>query len=86
MRILKLLNKKILSLIIIFLLSSFDSIAEEQPIDIWNIDKKEIEITPETPILDKKIEVSSESSIYNMQVVQKKKYHKTRSRACLQRN
>ena len=72
MRILKLLNKKILSLIIIFLLSSFDSIAEEQPIDIWNIDKKEIEITPETPILDKKIEVSSESSIYNMQVVQKK--------------
>ena len=48
MKILKLLNKKILSLIIIFLLSSFDSIAEEEPIDIWNIDKKEIEITPET--------------------------------------
>ena len=45
MRILKLLNKKYLSIIIIFLLSSVNVIAEDQPIDIWNIDKKAIETT-----------------------------------------
>ena len=47
MRILKLLNKKYFSIIIIFLLSSVNVIAEDQPIDIWNIDKKAIETTSE---------------------------------------
>ena len=42
MKILKLLNKKNLSIIIISLLSIF-AIAEDKPVDIWNIDKKEIE-------------------------------------------
>ena len=35
MRILKLLNKKVLSIIIFFLLSSFSLVAEEQPIDTF---------------------------------------------------
>ena len=43
MKILKLLNKKSLSIIIIFLLLPILSIAEDKPIDIWNIDKKETE-------------------------------------------
>ena len=41
MKILKLLNNKNLSIIIISLLLSVSSIAEEKPVDIWNLDKKE---------------------------------------------
>ena len=41
MRILKLLNKKYF--IIIFIFFSFNSHAEEKPVDIWNIDKENIE-------------------------------------------
>ena len=41
MKILKLLNKKNLSIIIISLLLSLPSIAEEKPVDIWNIEKQE---------------------------------------------
>ena len=44
MKILKLLNNKNLSIIIISLLLSLSSVAEDKPIDIWNIDKKKIEI------------------------------------------
>ena len=40
MKILKLLNKKNLSIIIISLLLSFSSIAEEKPVDIWNLEKQ----------------------------------------------
>ena len=43
MKILKLLNKKNLSIIFLFLFSSVESFAEEKPVDIWNIDAKEIE-------------------------------------------
>ena len=39
--ILKLLNNKNLSIIILSLLLSLTSIAEEKPVDIWNLDKKE---------------------------------------------
>ena len=44
MKTLKLLNKKNLSIIIIYLLPSFSVIAEDKPVDIWNIDKKKIEV------------------------------------------
>ena len=47
MKILKLLNKKNLSIIIIFLLSFVSAIAEDKPVDIWNIDKKETQIISE---------------------------------------
>ena len=41
MKILKLLNKKNLSIFIIFtLLSSGILIAEEEPVDIWDLEKK----------------------------------------------
>ena len=72
MRILKLLNKKILSIILIFLLSPFCLVAEEQPIDIWNIQKKEIEIKPDTELSKEKVDVNVESSIYDMQADKKK--------------
>ena len=41
MKILKLLNNKNLSIIIISLLLSLPSIAEEKPVDIWNLEKQE---------------------------------------------
>ncbi len=53
MKILKLLNKKIF-FILFFLFFTSISNAEEKPVDIWNIDKKEIE--------EKKITNSSEIS------------------------
>ena len=67
MKTLKLLNKKNLSIIFIFLLSSFQTIAEDKPVDIWNIDKKEVEPSSEIIISEEKINETSESTIYQMQ-------------------
>ena len=67
MKTLKLLNKKNLSIIFIFLLSSFQTIHEDKPVDIWNIDKKEVEPSSETIISEEKINETSESTIYKMQ-------------------
>ena len=51
MKILKLLNKKYLSIFIIFVLSfSFNSKAEEEPIDIWNLEKKNEQSTSATTL------------------------------------
>ena len=72
MRILKLLNKKYFSIIIIFLLSSVNVIAEDQPIDIWNIDKKAIETITEDISLNEITGATAESNIYNMQADKKK--------------
>ena len=56
MKILKLLSKKNLSIIIISLLLPLSSIAEDEPVDIWNIDKKEIEASiEESVIVEKKM-------------------------------
>ena len=65
MKILKLLNKKNLSIIIIFLASYLSATAEEQPIDIWNIEKKEISTTDsETNISNENENKKTEGSIY----------------------
>ena len=72
MRILKLLNKKYFTIIIIFMLSSLNVIAEDQPIDIWNIDKKAIETTSEDISSNEITGVTAESNIYNMQADKKK--------------
>ena len=67
MKILKLLNKKNLSIVIIFLIFPFLSIAEDEPVDIWNIDKKEIETTrEESVVIDQPAEIT-ENSVYQMQ-------------------
>ena len=68
MKILKLLNNKNLSIIIISLLLSFSSIAEEKPVDIWNLDKKETQnISEENLSIEEKNEEIFQSSIYKMQ-------------------
>ena len=43
MKILRLLNKTSLIIITIFFIGSSSTFSENQPVDIWNIDKKEIE-------------------------------------------
>ena len=47
MKILRLLNKKNFS-IILFSLLCFSVNAEDQPVDIWNIDKEKIEDSSES--------------------------------------
>ena len=74
MKILRLLNNKYFSIITIFFLTSLNVIAEDQtiqPIDIWNIDKKEIETPLETILSKETIEITAESKIYNMQTDKK---------------
>jgi hypothetical protein len=66
MKILKLLNKKNLS-IVIFSLFSFSSFAEDKPVDIWNIEKQETENISEENLSIENKQVVSESSVYKMQ-------------------
>ena len=64
MRILKLLNNKFF--LTIFILFSFYSYAEEEPVDIWNIDKENIEQNSLKKTTDNQIN-TNEISIYEMQ-------------------
>ena len=68
MKILKLLNKKNLSIIIISLLLSLPSVAEEKPVDIWNLEKQESDSISEENLSLEKTEQESQNSIYKMQV------------------
>ena len=43
MKILKLLNKNYLSILIILSFSIVNSFSENEPVDIWNIDKDQIQ-------------------------------------------
>ena len=67
MKILKLLNKKNLSIIIISLLLSISSIAEEKPVDIWNLEKQEADNISEENLSLQRTEEKSQNSIYKMQ-------------------
>ena len=72
MKILKLLNKKYFSIILVLLLIA-PSYSEEQPVDIWNIDKKKIEEQSlknnSQNSQEEEIEIkdNSDSNIYDMQ-------------------
>jgi hypothetical protein len=66
MKILKLLNKKNLS-IVIFSLFPLSSFAEDKPVDIWNIEKQETENISEENLSTENEQVVSESSVYKMQ-------------------
>ena len=68
MKILKLLNKKYLLIIFINFFLCFNINAEDQPIDIWNVDKNE----NEQELLNDSLDVNddnqiSETSIYDLQ-------------------
>ena len=74
MKTLKLLNKRYFSIVLV-LFFGLNLFAEEQPVDIWNIDKKEIENNPSVTfgLEENNLENSKEttSSIYDMQVQKK---------------
>ena len=70
MRILKLLNKKYLSIVIILFFFGLNSTAEDKPVDIWNIDENKIDATSSNNdlVIDNNIEdQTSGTGIYNMQ-------------------
>ena len=67
MKILKLLNKKNLSIIIFSLLITSSPFAEDKPVDIWNIEKKEVDTISEENLSDKNKQELFDNSIYKMQ-------------------
>ena len=67
MKILKLLNKKYFSILIFYLLSGINTFAEDKPVDIWNLEKKETDIVIESNISDQDQKNSTGSRIYDMQ-------------------
>ncbi len=68
MKILKLLNNKYLSIILIFFLLSFNLSSEEKPVDIWNIDQNKIDKTNSDQNNIKIVnEQITQSSVYDQQ-------------------
>ncbi len=70
MKISRLLNNKYLSIICFIFLINLSINAEEKPVDIWNIDKKEIEENPSNKNLEIEnnvVEQAPQSNIYEMQ-------------------
>ena len=70
MKILKLLNKIYLSILIIFLFSIVNSFSQDEPVDIWNIDKDQIQENSENKELISISESELETEkidIFNMQ-------------------
>ena len=67
MKILKLLNKTNLSIIIISLLYNYSIMAEEQPVDIWNLEKQKKEISSEKNSSNIISDTQIKNSIYEMQ-------------------
>ena len=70
MKILRLLNKKLLS-VILFSFFFISVAAEEKPVDIWNIEKKQIDNdlngNETSNIKEDEIKLDSKSEIYQMQ-------------------
>jgi len=67
MKILRLLNKINLSIIIISLLYNYSIMAEEQPVDIWNLEKQKKEISSEKNSSNIISDTQIKNSIYEMQ-------------------
>ena len=70
MKILKLLNKTYLSILIIFFFSIVNSLSQDEPVDIWNIDKEQIKENSENKefisITESEIE-TEKIDVFNMQ-------------------
>ena len=70
MKILKLLNKTYLSILIIFFFSIVNSFSQDEPVDIWNIDKEQIQENSESKelisITESEIE-TEKIDVFNMQ-------------------
>ena len=74
MKILKLLNKIYLSIVIIFFFSIVNSFSQDEPVDIWNIDKEQIQENSENKELISISESELETEkigVFNMQTKNK---------------
>ena len=70
MKILKLLNSKNLSILLIAIFFGFNVSAEDEPIDIWNVDNNDIKKTNSNNSQNNEesiLEQTTQSSIYDMQ-------------------
>jgi hypothetical protein len=67
MKILKSLSKKIFSSQLICLIFFNTVFAEEKPIDIWNIEKKDNQVISETNISSENSSGTSQNSVYQLQ-------------------
>ncbi len=67
MKILKSLNKKTLSIKLVCLIFFTPVFAEEKPIDIWNIKKKDNQVISESNISDENTENIIQNSVYELQ-------------------
>ena len=67
MKILKLLNKKILLIKLVCLIFFTPVFAEEKPIDIWNIEKKDNQAISETNISRENSSGTTQNSVYELQ-------------------
>ena len=67
MKILKLLNKKIFLTQLVCLIFFTPAFAEEKPIDIWNIEKKDNQVISETNISNENTVNTNQNSVYELQ-------------------
>ncbi len=70
MKILKLLNKIYLSILIILFFSIANSFSENEPVDIWNIDKEKIQDNPENKesiSINENVSENEKIDVFNMQ-------------------
>ncbi len=67
MKILKSLNNKILSIKLVCLIFLVPVFAEEKPIDIWNIEKKDNQVISETNISSENSSGTTQNSVYELQ-------------------
>ena len=72
MKILKSLNKKIFTVLLAYLIFLTLVFAEEKPIDIWNIEKKDTQVILETNISSEEIQTNKQNSVYELQTKKKK--------------
>ncbi len=72
MKILKLLNNKGFIILIVYFLFSFKLAAEDKPIDIWNIEKKDSKNLSQNLISTENIESTNQNSIYKLQTNKEK--------------
>ena len=68
MKILKSLNKKIFSIELVCLICFTPVFAEEKPIDIWNIEKKDNQVISETNISSENSSGTT-NSVYELQTL-----------------
>ena len=68
MKILKSLNKKIFSTLLVCLIFFTPALAEEKTIDIWNIEKKDNQVISEKNILSENTVNTSQNKVYKLQI------------------